>query len=47
MKGDYNRYIAEYAQADLKEKVGQDAAESYRMATESAPSSPDVWVILI
>ena len=36
MKGDYNRYIAEYAQADLKEKVGQDAAESYRMATESA-----------
>ena len=36
MKGDYNRYIAEYAQGDLKESVGNAASESYRMATESA-----------
>jgi 14-3-3 protein epsilon len=36
MKGDYNRYVAEYAQGDLKESVGNAAAESYRLATESA-----------
>jgi 14-3-3 protein epsilon len=36
MKGDYNRYVAEYAQGDLKESVGQAAADSYKSATESA-----------
>jgi 14-3-3 protein epsilon len=36
MKGDYNRYIAEYAQGDLKNKVSNGASESYKSATESA-----------
>ena len=33
MKGDYNRYIAEYAQGDLKDKVSQAALEAYDAAT--------------
>jgi 14-3-3 protein epsilon len=36
MKGDYNRYVAEYAQGDLKDSVATAASESYRLATESA-----------
>jgi 14-3-3 protein epsilon len=32
MKGDYNRYIAEYAQGDLKQKVADAAAASYKTA---------------
>ena len=36
MKGDYNRYIAEYAQGDLKEKVSQAALEAYGNATKDA-----------
>ena len=41
MKGDYNRYIAEYAQGDLKEKVSQAALDAYGLATkDSANLSP-------
>ena len=41
MKGDYNRYIAEYAQGDLKEQVSNSALESYGAATqESSNLSP-------
>ena len=29
MKGDYNRYIAEYAEGDLKDKVSKDASSAY------------------
>jgi len=36
MKGDYNRYVAEYAQGDLKNKVADGAADSYKSATEAA-----------
>jgi 14-3-3 protein epsilon len=36
MKGDYNRYIAEYAQGDLKDKTGKDALNSYKQASEHA-----------
>ncbi len=36
MKGDYNRYIAEYAQGDLKDKVSNAALESYDSATKDS-----------
>jgi 14-3-3 protein epsilon len=36
MKGDYNRYIAEYAENDLKKEVSDDALKSYNEATEIA-----------
>lgn len=36
MKGDYNRYIAEYAQGDLKEKVSQQALDAYGLATKDS-----------
>ena len=36
MKGDYNRYIAEYAQGDLKQKVADAAAASYKMSSGAA-----------
>lgn len=35
MKGDYNRYIAEYAQGDLRQKVSEGALNAYKSATES------------
>ena len=38
MKGDYNRYIAEYAQGDLREKVKSDALASYNEASDLAKS---------
>ena len=36
MKGYYNRYIAEYAQGDLKDKVAQQALDAYGLATKDA-----------
>ena len=36
MKGDYNRYIAEYAQGDLKDKVSKAALEAYESASNDA-----------
>lgn len=36
MKGDYNRYIAEYAQGDLKQKVSEGALSAYKDASENA-----------
>ena len=36
MKGDYNRYIAEYAQGELKDKVSQAALEAYDLASKDA-----------
>ena len=36
MKGDYNRYIAEYAENELKKEVTQDALKSYNEATTIA-----------
>ncbi len=40
MKGDYNRYIAEYAQGDLKQKVGEDAKNAYGEATSLVKDLP-------
>jgi 14-3-3 protein epsilon len=36
MKGDYNRYIAEYAQGDLKDKVSKGALEAYDSASKDS-----------
>ncbi len=36
MKGDYNRYIAEYAQGDLKDKVSKSALDAYALASADA-----------
>jgi 14-3-3 protein epsilon len=36
MKGDYNRYIAEYAAGELKQKVSENALSAYKTASESA-----------
>ncbi len=36
MKGDYNRYIAEYAEDELKKEVTEDALKSYNEATTLA-----------
>lgn len=36
MKGDYNRYMAEYAEGDLKSQVSDDALAAYREASEKA-----------
>lgn len=38
MKGDYNRYIAEYAVSDLKEKVSKGALEAYDLASKDSKS---------
>ena len=40
MKGDYNRYIAEYAVDDLKTKVAEDALNAYNEASSIAKSLP-------
>lgn len=40
MKGDYNRYIAEYAEGDLKDQVVEDALKSYDEATKIAKDLP-------
>ncbi len=44
MKGDYNRYIAEYAQSDLKQKVSENASQAYKSASdlskELSPTHP-------
>ena len=40
MKGDYNRYIAEYAEGDLKKKVSDDAIKAYEEATDVAKTLP-------
>ena len=36
MKGDYNRYIAEYAQGELKTKVAEGANQAYQSASLQA-----------
>jgi 14-3-3 protein epsilon len=40
MKGDYNRYIAEYAVEDFKAKVAEDALNAYNEASSIAKSLP-------
>jgi 14-3-3 protein epsilon len=36
MKGDYNRYIAEYASGELKDKVSSAALDAYALASKDA-----------
>ena len=45
MKGDYNRYIAEYAQGDLKEKVSHSALDAYALATKDAANLSSIHPI--
>ena len=40
MKGDYNRYVAEYAEGDLKKQVSDGALAAYTEASESAKGLP-------
>ena len=40
MKGDYNRYVAEYAEGDLKKQVSDGTLASYKEASESAKGLP-------
>ena len=42
MKGDYNRYIAEYASGELKQQVANRALEAYKSASEAAKSLPTI-----
>jgi 14-3-3 protein epsilon len=45
MKGDYNRYIAEYAQGELKQNVADSALEAYKSATNFSKSLSPVHPI--
>jgi len=47
MKGDYNRYIAEYASGDLKTKVCDSALTSYKEATEAAKALSTIHPITL
>ena len=47
MKGDYNRYNAEYAQGDAKTKVAEAALEAYKKATEEAKSLSTIHPITL
>jgi 14-3-3 protein epsilon len=47
MKGDYNRYIAEYAQGDLKQKVSDDALNAYKQASEHAKNLSPIHPIAL
>jgi len=38
MRGDYDRYIAEFATGDLRKQVGDGALEAYQAATQIASS---------
>ena len=40
MKGDYNRYVAEYAEGELKKQVSDGALASYKEASEPAKGLP-------
>lgn len=40
MKGDYNRYMAEYAEGDLKKQVSDEALAAYKEASEKAKTLP-------
>ncbi|CCK71251.1 14-3-3 family protein BMH1 KNAG_0G01940 [Huiozyma naganishii CBS 8797] len=45
MKGDYHRYLAEFAQGDVRDRAGGDSQEAYQKAseiaaTELAPTHP-------
>jgi len=45
MKGDYNRYVAEYATGELKQKVSDSALDAYKSASEVAKNLSPVHPI--
>jgi 14-3-3 protein epsilon len=45
MKGDYNRYIAEYATGDLRTTVSEGALQAYKSASETAASLSSIHPI--
>lgn len=45
MKGDYNRYMAEYATGDFKQTVANGALEAYKQATEHAKNLSNIHPI--
>jgi 14-3-3 protein epsilon len=45
MKGDYNRYIAEYATGDLKQTVSEEALNAYKQASEYAKNLSNIHPI--
>jgi 14-3-3 protein epsilon len=47
MRGDYNRYVAEYAQGELKQKVSEASLKSYDDAIKAGESLSPVNPILI
>ena len=47
MKGDYNRYIAEFSQGDAREVVANAAADAYQMATECAKKLSPIHPIVL
>ena len=47
MKGDYNRYIAEIAEAPEKDKVAEAALNAYNEATEIAKGLPTLNAIAL
>jgi 14-3-3 protein epsilon len=47
MKGDYNRYIAEYAQGELKTTVSEGALSSYKSASDVAKSLSPIHPIYL
>lgn len=47
MKGDYNRYVAEYAQGDLKQKVSEQALEAYKQASIHAKNLSNIHPITL
>jgi 14-3-3 protein epsilon len=47
MKGDYNRYVAEYAEGELKQAVRDASLKAYGEATENAYSLSSVHPIVL
>ena len=47
MKGDYNRYVAEYATGELKQQVADSALEAYKSASEVAKNLSPVHPIAL
>jgi 14-3-3 protein epsilon len=47
MKGDYNRYIAEYATGELKQTVSEAALDAYKSASQVAKSLSPVHPIAL
>lgn len=47
LKGDYNRYIAEYSKDDLKEKVMKDALTAYQEAINLCKDQPVLNILIL